>query len=118
MGVEKLRASIERYNGFCAAGEDTDFGRVPETLLPVDNPPYYAFALYPGLCTTLGGPKKNEYAQVLDGADNIIPRLYCAGSISNFQAHTYGLSGGGNGENMVWGRIAARHACGLESWDA
>jgi hypothetical protein len=118
MDVEKLRASIERYNGFCAAGEDTDFGRVPATLLPVNNPPYYAFASYPGLCTTLGGPKKNEYAQVLDGADNVIPRLYCAGSISNFQAHTYGLSGGGNGENMVWGRIAARHACALESWDA
>lgn len=86
-------------------------------MFPVP-PPYYAIANYPGGCTTLGGPLKNEHAQLLDGKGEVIPRLYAADSISNFQEHTYGISGGGNAENMVWGRIAARHSCALEPWDA
>lgn len=117
MDIDNLTASIERWNEICAAGEDTDFGRDSSTLVAIDEPPYYAVANYPGGCTTLGGPDKNENAQVLDGKGEVIPRLYAAGSISNFQEHTYGISGGGNAENMVWGRIAARHGCALEPWD-
>ena len=118
MDVETLRASIERWNELCEAGEDTDFGRGSSAMAPIATPPFYAIANYPGGCTTLGGPAKNEYAQLLDGKGEVIPRLYAAGSISNFQEHTYGISGGGNAENMVWGRIAARHGCALEPWDA
>lgn len=61
---------------------------------------------------------KNENAQVLDPAQNPIPRLYAAGCFGNFQSHTYGITGGNNAENQVWGRIAARYASGLENWDA
>ena len=115
--VENVKAAIEAYNQYCAAGADPDFNRDPATLAPVLEPPFYAYPLYPGGCTTLGGPKKNVNAQVLDTEDEVIPRLYAAGSFGNFQRHTYGISGGGNAENMVWGRIAARHAAALEPWD-
>jgi hypothetical protein len=30
MDPDVLEATVERYNGFCAAGEDPDFGRLPE----------------------------------------------------------------------------------------
>ena len=50
--------------------------------------------------------------------DEVIPRLYAAGCFGNFAAHSYGISGGNNAENMVWGRIGARHASALEPWDA
>ena len=53
-----------------------------------------------------------------DPAGNVIPRLYAAGCFGNFQAYTYGITGGNNSENMVWGRIAGRHCAQLESWDA
>ena len=33
-------------------------------------------------------------------------------------AVSYGITGGNNAENPVWGRIAARHAAGLDAWDA
>ena len=115
--IENVKAAIEAYNQYCAAGADPDFDRDPATLAPVLEPPFYAYPLYPGGCTTLGGPKKNVNAQVLDTEDEVIPRLYAAGSFGNFQRHTYGISGGGNAENMVWGRIAARHAAALEPWD-
>lgn len=115
--LETALATIEQYNQYCEAGEDPDFGRPAEQLLPVAEPPFYAYPIYPGGCTTLGGPDKNVNAQVLDADGNVIPRLYAAGSFGNFQRHTYGISGGGNGENMVWGRIAGRHAASLDNWE-
>lgn len=118
MTAETLQATIDAYNGYCEAGNDPDFGRPAENLLPVATAPFYAWPIYPGGCSTLGGPKKNENAQVLDLDDNPIPRLYAAGCFGNFAAHTYGISGGNNAENMVWGRIGARHASALTPWDA
>lgn len=118
MDVDTLKATFEEYQGFAAAGKDARFDRAAETMVPLDNGPYYAVSIYPGSCSTLGGPMKNENAQVLDPAQNPIPRLYAAGCFGNFQSHTYGITGGNNAENQVWGRIAARHASGLENWDA
>lgn len=118
MDVDTLRASIERWNELCEAGEDTDFGRNAASMSSISlDGPFYAMPIYPGGCTTLGGPAHNQNGQVLDTRGEVIPRLYCAGSISNFQEHTYGITGGGNGENMVMGRICARHACSLDAWD-
>jgi succinate dehydrogenase/fumarate reductase flavoprotein subunit len=116
--IETALTTIKEYNQYCANGVDSDLGRDAGTLLPVAEGPFYAYPLYPGGCTTLGGPAKNTNAQVLDTKNEVIPRLYAAGSFGNFQRHTYGISGGGNGENMVWGRIAARHVSNLEPWDA
>ena len=112
-----MKATIEKYNGYCAAGSDPDFQRTETTLAPVSTPPYYAYPLYPGGCSTLGGPKKDVNAQVLDVDDQPIGRLYAAGCFGNMASHTYGISGGNNAENMVWGRIAARSASANKPWD-
>lgn len=115
--AEAVKATIEKYNGYCAAGSDPDFQRTEATLAPVATPPYYAYPLYPGGCSTLGGPKKDVNAQVLDVDDKPIGRLYAAGCFGNMASHTYGISGGNNAENMVWGRIAARSASANKPWD-
>ena len=41
MGIdaEGLAARYERYNGYCEAGFDGEFGRDPEKLLPLATPP-------------------------------------------------------------------------------
>ena len=96
MDVDTLKATFEEYQGFAAAGKDARFDRAAETMVPLDNGPYYAVSIYPGSCSTLGGPMKNENAQVLDPAQNPIPRLYAAGCFGNFQSHTYGITGGNN----------------------
>ena len=117
MDAETLKATFEEYQGFCEAGKDARFDRDPEHLVALDEGPYYAISVYPGSCSTLGGPMKNEHAQVLTPALEPIPRLYSAGCFGNFQSHSYGITGGNNAENMVWGRIAARHAAALDNWD-
>ncbi|MDR2714859.1 MAG: FAD-binding protein [Coriobacteriales bacterium] len=118
MDVGALQKTFDEYQEFCDAKKDARFDRNPDHLQKLDGGPYYAISLYPGSCSTLGGPMKNENGQVLNPAREVIPRLYAAGSFGNFQSHTYGITGGNNAENMVWGRISGRHCAGLENWDA
>lgn len=117
MDPETLQATFDEYQAFCEAGVDSRFDRAAETLVALDEGPYYAVSVYPGSCSTLGGPMKNENGQVLDPAQNPIPRLYAAGCFGNFQSHSYGITGGNNAENQVWGRISARHAASLDNWE-
>jgi succinate dehydrogenase/fumarate reductase flavoprotein subunit len=113
-----IRETLERYNGFCASGDDADLGRDPATMQPINTGgTLYAYPVYPGGNNTMGGPKKNAAGQVVDLNDEPIGRLFAAGSFGNMQAHTYGITGGNNAENMVWGRICARSAAKLEPWD-
>ena len=118
MDVGTLKATIDTWNQVCENGEDPEFHRSPATLNPLNNPPFYAYTVYPGSCSTLGGAMKNEHGQVLDVfAERPIPRLYGAGSFGNIHSHTYGITGGNVAENMIWGRISARHAASLDAWD-
>ena len=115
MDLETLQASIDRWNELCEQGEDTDFGRA--NLAPISTPPYYALNLYPGICNTIGGARRNGKAQVLDPDGNPIPRLYSAGSFGNMAGHTYAVTGGNGSENWCVGRIAGRECAYLDSWE-
>ncbi len=116
MDAAILAQTVADYNAACEAGEDVKFGRDPETLVPLSTPPFYAWPEYVGGCSTLGGPQKNGKGQVLDVSGNVIPRLYAGGSFGNTAGHTYGITGGNNAENMVWGRIGGRNAAAETPW--
>ena len=118
MTADAVKASIDEYNGFVAAGEDAKFGRNPEKMAALDTSgALYAFPVFPGGCSTLGGPEKNERGEVVNWDYEPIPRLYAAGCFGNIAGHTYGISGGNNAENMIWGRICGRNCAKLEPWD-
>lgn len=52
--VADFVAQVERYQGFCETGEDTEFGRAPETLIPkIAYGPYYAIRTKPVPYATL-----------------------------------------------------------------
>lgn len=105
----KLKATIEKYNQYCAAKNDPDFHREPKTLLPIEKAPFYALKVYPGIFNTCGGPRKNEKAQVLDVEHKPIPRLYAAGVISHSTGQVYSMFGANIAENIAFGRIAGRN---------
>src|SRR5690606_24737518 len=67
MGLDAnaLTATIARWNRQCDAGHDEDFGRRPETMMPIRTPPYYAAELWPVVINTHGGPVHNAHQQVL-----------------------------------------------------
>jgi len=115
MDPETLEETIGRYNAFCKNGKDSDFNRPPETLVPLDTPPYYAVKMWPGGPNTQGGPRRNKKAQVLDTQGKPIPRLYAAGELGSIFGRLY--QGGGNlAECIAFGRIAGENAALETPW--
>jgi predicted oxidoreductase len=84
-------------------------------MAPIKNPPYYAMELAPAFVNTLGGPRHNHHAQVLDTNKKPIPRLYSAGELGSIFSYHY--QGAGNfGECIAFGRIAGEHAAAEKPW--
>ena len=95
----RLRAAVERYNGFVAQGEDPDFGK-PAPRHAIARAPFYAAWATPMIHDSLSGLRTDTQARVigLDGAP--IPGLYCAGESQG------GFSQHGLGRSLVFGRLA------------
>ncbi|MBM4448119.1 MAG: FAD-binding protein [Chloroflexi bacterium] len=110
MPPEILTDTIATWNKCCQAGSDPDFGRNPLELVPLDEPPFYAIKLFPGGSNTLGGPRRNGRAQVLNPFGEPIPGLYAAGECGSVFGLLYPAGGGNLGECIAFGRIAAENA--------
>ena len=106
-----LQTTVAQYNLQCVGGYDPEYGRAPDTLVPLGRPPYHAVAMWPCLFNTQGGPKRNARAQVLDVRGNPIKRLYSAGELGSLWHRNY--PGAGNvSEALAFGRIAGKNAAG------
>ena len=81
-----FKAEIEKYNTYCANGDDEDFGRDPKMLLSVTKPPFYGMYSAeekPMVGTvTLNGLVIDEDQKVLDANYNPIVGLYATGNNS------------------------------------
>ena len=77
--LDALEATVERYNGFCEAGVDSDFGKDAAFLKPVKTAPFYAFEYVPSAWGTNGGVKVDSHLRAMDAENNPIPGLYVAG---------------------------------------
>lgn len=98
-----LQETVNRYNGFVAAGADADFKK-PTPLHKIEKPPFYAAWATPILHDTHTGLRTNTDTQVIDTRGEVIPALYSAGeSQGGFAQH--GLT-----RCIVFGRVAGRHA--------
>ena len=78
-------------------------------------PPYYCMPLVPGRIEHLGGPRRNEHAQILDVFGEPIPGLYEAGELGEPVGLIYPANGANISDCLCFGRIAAEHALGT-SW--
>ena len=96
LGVDEavFLETVERYNGFCEAGTDEEFGKSPDLLNAIDAGPFYAVRyifvnndLVHGVRTSLDG-------EVLREDGSAIPGLYAAGYISMRDFYASGNLGG------------------------
>jgi 3-oxosteroid 1-dehydrogenase len=124
-----LSHTVERFNSFAVHGEDPDFHKgeraydryygdprvLPNPCVgPVDKPPFYAVALYPGDVGTCGGLSTDEHARVLRDDGQPIPGLYATGNCTaSVMGRTYPGAGASIGASFVFGWIAAKHMCAL-----
>ena len=107
----ELDRALEKYNRHChandGAGEEDDWGRM--CTVPVENGPFYALKIGPTLFNTQGGPRRNQFAQVINTEGYPIPGLFEGGEMGSVFADMY--NGGGNlSETMVFGRYAGMNA--------
>jgi succinate dehydrogenase/fumarate reductase flavoprotein subunit len=110
-----LEDTLNKYTKYCEAGADPELGRSKRALLPLKTPPYYATELCLVMINTMGGPKHNAKAQVLDYANQPVPRLYAAGELGSIFGAIY--QGGQNlPEAYSFGRIAGKNAVATKPW--
>jgi hypothetical protein len=137
---ENLVAEVEKFNGFAASGEDTDFlrgslrydidipfGPMAPTANLAEYPspdqpnsamyplsaegPYYAFIVANSAVDTNGGPVINPNAQIVRWDGTAIEGLYGAGNcIANPSVNAYWGGGATIGNGHVWGYAAGKHA--------
>lgn len=108
MNAENFVATVNAYNENCAKGEDPF--RLPETLAPLSQPPYYAIEMAPCAVYTIGGLRYDANSQVVDWDDNPIPGLFAAGNIGQGTVRPIGVTG-----CIARGRVAGAYVANLPS---
>ena len=106
---EAAARTIADYNRACASGEDA-LGRPANSLVPIDEPPFYCVPVYPGGATTNGGPRRDARARILNPYREPIPGLYGAGELGGAIGLLYPSPGSNLGEAFAFGAIAAEAA--------
>lgn len=80
--IANAKASIDRFNGYCDAGADAEFGRQAELMWPIKEGPYFAqvhTASVSALCT-MGGLVTDGDQKVLSKGHEPIPGLFASGN--------------------------------------
>jgi len=128
--VDKLSATIQRFNGFAESGVDEDFGRgstpiqvawgggtsrfktnANPTMAPfADKGPYYCILLGGMTLDTKGGPVTDTGARVLHIDGTPIPGLYGSGNcVASPAGQAYWSGGGTIGPALTFGYIAGNN---------
>ena len=109
--ADALAETLAKWNACVEAKEDADFGRV-SFANPLDQAPYYAIKVQPGVHHTMGGIKINDQAQVIDTQGQVIPGLFAAGEVTGGVHGNNRLGGNAVADFVIYGRIAGTSAAG------
>jgi succinate dehydrogenase/fumarate reductase flavoprotein subunit len=123
-----LEATVTRFNQDAQMGIDRDFGRggdayqrylgdadhaLNSCVAPIEKPPFYAVAVYPGDIGTAAGLVTDEHARVLDHSGQPISKLYaCGNDMQSVMNGAYPGPGITLGPALTFGYLAARHIAG------
>ncbi|MBS5450360.1 MAG: FAD-binding protein [Coriobacteriia bacterium] len=80
--AENLTATVEKYNGYCDAGEDPDYFKESYRLTKLDQPPFYGVRTGSWHLATFDGLLINTHMQVLNQDNEPIEGLYAIGDCS------------------------------------
>ena len=107
--ADVLEATMEKWNNCVAEGNDEEFGRL-SFASPLDQAPFYAIKVQPGVHHTMGGIKIDDQAQVIDVNGNVIPGLFAAGEVTGGVHGSNRLGGNAVADFVIFGRIAGASA--------
>lgn len=109
---EALVETVKTFNEAVKAGKAKELDPPYEYETPhaLETGPYYMIPAAGGMASTMGGPKINPDAQVINFENRPIPGLYAAGAAAGGLWYQDDIGGNQLGGGMVFGRVAARHA--------
>ena len=107
--VDNFVATMNAWNGYVAAKNDPDCGRM-SFANPLNTAPYYAVKVTAGIHQTMGGLKINEKTQVLTAEGTAIAGLFAAGEVTGGIHGANRLGGNAVTDFVVFGRIAGESA--------
>ncbi len=115
MGVDAtaLADTVERYNSYCAAKDDADYGKEAEFLMDFGTAPYYGFHVTPDVQVAIGSIQTDRNFNAITDAGDSIEGLYVVGvegAMLWSNIYTINIAGGANANNVNSGRMAAKHA--------
>ena len=108
--VDNFVKSVNRYNEIVKSGKDVDFGKRPELLTPIVEPPFTAVKIGPALLFVIGGFEVDIKLRVLNENREPLGGLLAVGTIAGgIISVDYPLLAAGNsyGRCLTWGLAAA-----------
>ncbi|HKM00481.1 MAG TPA: flavocytochrome c [Sedimentibacter sp.] len=109
INAENLKVTIDSYNTYVDAQEDTEFAR-PDLPRKLEKAKYYAIEIGPAIHHTMGGLKINSNAEVLNTSGDAINGLFAAGEVTGGVHGGNRLGGNAVADIIVFGRIAGKTA--------
>lgn len=112
MATDVLVETVDRYNELAVAGEDADFGKDAQYMVPVEGDTYYAIRMTTSNSGTIGGLVVTLDGEVLDTEDEAIEGLYAVGELASGQYMYIAYPGSGTAiiSYLTLGRHVGEHA--------
>ncbi len=108
--VTNFVETVEQWNKVCEGEAEDEFGR-NNGLVTLDQAPYTAIKIAPGIHHTMGGVKINTNTEVLTEDGEAIPGLFAAGEVTGGVHGGNRIGGNAVADIVVFGRIAGQNAC-------
>ncbi|MBS1205397.1 MAG: flavocytochrome c [Proteobacteria bacterium] len=103
-------ATLERYNGFVEKQHDEDFGRTTALRAPINEGPFHAIQIAPGVHHTMGGVTINTETEVLNAVHQVIPGAYAAGEVVGGIHGANRIGGNAVADLIIFGSLAGHQA--------
>ena len=113
MNPHDLAETLERYNLFVVAKKDEDFGRTTALRHPLNQGPFFAIRIAPGVHHTMGGVVINTDTAVLDSQKQPITGAWAAGEVAGGIHGANRIGGNAVADIIIFGILAGRNAAAL-----
>lgn len=110
MDYHAFLATLERYNGFVEKQHDDDFGRTTALRAPINEGPFHAIQIAPGVHHTMGGVTIDTDTQVLNSEQQVIPGAFAAGEVVGGLHGGNRIGGNAVADIIVFGSLAGHQA--------
>ncbi|SNY62448.1 flavocytochrome c [Enterobacter sp. CC120223-11] len=110
MDEHTFLATLERYNGFVEKQHDDDFGRTTALRAPINEGPFHAIQIAPGVHHTMGGVTINTNTEVLNAEHQVIPGAYAAGEVVGGIHGGNRIGGNAVADIIIFGTLAGHQA--------